>query len=265
MQTFDILSNAKLGSEAYTAPTAALRCSLPHPAGEFPRNAPPEIVMKIKSKLFKSLTILILSATLTFNAFAQSKKLNTSLSAMNLAKQMECGWNPQPKSCKECKADVQLLNELNQLILDTIRASGGNNANRFVMIPGMGTSISTALADYFVLPKDSAKDKLLVTVHLYPLDAGGTRHGSHHFDSQTKNEIIKSFRLLDAKFSSKGIPVVLGECGASRIGGLVWEGNVQKEITDYIVTYKDRLDCFSFLASQTGKYTMPLLWQMSQS
>ncbi|WP_022932480.1 glycoside hydrolase family 5 protein [Treponema bryantii] len=378
--------------------------------------------MRIKSNLFKSLTILILSTTITFTTFAQSKKINTSLSAMDLAKQMECGWNlgnsldardnwsaqskkfpfnqgvgseavwgeeittkaiietgikngyktirlpvtwcnhlvdtnytidpkwmarvkeivdwsidagyyvilnehhsvhddmsnplkhcegyivhtgdekeskaflqaiwkqisetfndnydehlifetmneprnsahehcwnPQPKSCKECKADVQLLNELNQLILDTIRASGGNNANRFVMIPGMGTSISTALADYFVLPKDSANDRLLVTVHLYPLDAGGTRNGSHHFNSQTRNEIITNFRLLDKKFSSKGIPVVLGECGASRIGGTVWEGNVQKQITDYVVTYEDRLNCFSFLASQTGKYTMPLL------
>ena len=48
--------------------------------------------MKIKPKLFKSITTLILSATLTFNAFAE-KKLNTSLKAMDIAKQMECGWN----------------------------------------------------------------------------------------------------------------------------------------------------------------------------
>lgn len=377
--------------------------------------------MKIKSNLFKSLTILILSATLTFNAFAE-KKLNTSLSAMNLAKQMECGWNlgntldardnwsaqskkfpfnqgvgseavwgeeittkaiietgikngyktirlpvtwcnhlvdtnytidpkwmarvkeivdwsidagyyvilnehhsvhddmsnplkhcegyivrtgdekeskaflqaiwkqisetfnnnydehlifetmneprntahehcwnPQPKSCKECKADVQLLNELNQLILDTIRASGGNNANRFVMIPGMGTSISTALADYFELPKDSVKDKLMITVHCYPLDSGGTGRGSHHFNSQTKNELITNFKLLNEKFSAKGIPVVLGECGASRKAGSYWEDGKEKKIQDYIVTYKDRLNCFSFIASQTGKYSMPMI------
>ena len=168
-------------------------------------------------------------------------------------------WNPQPKSCKECKADVQLLNELNQLILDTIRASGGNNANRFVMIPGMGTSISTALADYFVLPKDSTKDKLLVTVHLYPLDAGGTGKGSHHFNSQTKNEIITNFKLLNEKFSAKGIPVVLGECGASRKAGSYWENGKEKKIQDYIVTYEDRLNCFSFIATQTGKYSMPMI------
>ena len=378
--------------------------------------------MKIKSNLFKSLSTLVLAATITFTAFAQSKKLNASISAMDLAKQMECGWNlgnsleardnwsaqskkfpfnqgigsetvwgeavttkaivetginngyktiripvtwcnhlvdtnyaidskwmahvkqivdwaidagyyvilnehhsvhddmssplkhcegyivrtgdekeskaflgaiwkqisetfnndydehlifetmneprnsahehcwnPQTSSCKECKQDVKILNELNQLILDTIRTSGGNNANRFVMIPGSGTSISTALADYFVLPKDSAKDKLIVTVHLYPLDGGGTGRGSHHFNSQTKNEIITNFRLLNEKFSSKGIPVVLGECGAARKGGSYWENGKEKKITDYVVTYEDRLNCFSFIASQTGKYSMPMI------
>ena len=49
--------------------------------------------MKIKSNLFKSLSTLVLAATITFTAFAQSKKLNASISAMDLAKQMECGWN----------------------------------------------------------------------------------------------------------------------------------------------------------------------------
>ena len=168
-------------------------------------------------------------------------------------------WNPQPKTCKECKADVQLVNEFNQLILDTIRASGGNNANRFVMVPGIGTSISTALGDYFVLPKDSANDKLMVTVHMYPLDSGGTGFNSHHFNSQTKNEITTNFRLLNKKFASKGIPVVLGECGASRKGGTYWENGKEKKIQDYVVTYEDRLNCFSFIAYQTGKYSMPMV------
>ncbi len=168
-------------------------------------------------------------------------------------------WNPEPKTCQVCKADVQLLNEYNQLILDTIRASGGNNANRFVMIPGIGTSISTALADYFAMPKDSAKDKLMITVHMYPLDAGGTGRGSHHFNAQTKNEILFSYDKLNNKFSKKGIPVVLGECGATKSAITYWDNGVEKKITDYVVTYEDRLKCFSFIASQTGKYSMPMI------
>ena len=168
-------------------------------------------------------------------------------------------WNPQPKTCAECKADVRLVNEYNQLILDTIRKSGGNNAYRFVMIPGVGTSIEPALADYFELPKDSASDKLMVTVHMYPLDSGGTGMQSHHFDSVTKNEITRKYANLNKKFSSKGIPVVIGECGAARKGGSYWENGVEKKIKDYVVTYDDRLNCFSHIAEQTGKYSMPVI------
>ena len=168
-------------------------------------------------------------------------------------------WNPQIKNCAECKTDVRLVNEYNQLILDTIRKSGGNNANRFVMIPGIGTSVDTVTADYFKLPKDSAVDKLMVTVHMYPLDSGGTGLQSHHFDSVTKNYITSKFAGLNKKFSSRGIPVVLGECGASRNAGTYWENGVEKKITDYVVTYEDRLNCFTHLAEQTGKYSIPLI------
>ena len=168
-------------------------------------------------------------------------------------------WNPQPATCKECKADVRLLKEYNQLILDTIRASGGNNQNRFVMIPAMGTSIEPALDSNFAMPKDSAKDKLLLTVHMYPLDSGGTGKGSHHFDSVTKNMITSKVKALAEGYTSKGIPVVFGEAGAARTGGSEWVNGKEKKITDYVVTYEDRLNCFSHFAQQTGKYSMPLI------
>ena len=168
-------------------------------------------------------------------------------------------WNPIPGSCKECKAEVKIINEFNQLILDTIRASGGNNANRFVMVPGMGTSIATVLADYFELPKDSAKDKLMITVHCYPLDSGGTGRGSHHFNSQTKNYLRTNVNALNNKFVKKGIPVVWGECGASRAAGTYWENGVEKRISDWVVTYEDRIKCFTFFAEITGNQSMPLI------
>lgn len=168
-------------------------------------------------------------------------------------------WMPRPDVCKECKADVKLLNEYNQLILNTIRASGGNNAKRYVLIPSMGTGIDAALADFFALPEDSVKGRLMVTVHLYPLDSGGTGRGSHHFDASTKNEIISKMKLLNEKFVCKGIPVVLGECGASRKGGTYWENGVEKKIKDYVVTADDRLECFKFLSAQAGKYSIPMI------
>ena len=164
-------------------------------------------------------------------------------------------WNTQPDTCDVCKAEVALVNEYNQLILNTIRESGGNNANRFVMVPAMGTGINEALKDGFKLPEDSASDRLIVTGHRYPLDSGGTGTGSHHFDSNTKNEITYNTRSLYSKFVSKGIPVVIGEFGAARVG-YTSDG---KKISDFVITAQDRLDCFSYFAQQAGKYSMPFI------
>lgn len=164
-------------------------------------------------------------------------------------------WDTQPDTCDICKAEVTLVNEYNQLILDTIRASGGNNANRFVMIPAMGTGINEALKDGFKLPEDSASDRLIVTGHMYPLDSGGTGTGSHNFNTATKNEISYNTRSLYSKFVSKGIPVVIGEFGAARVG-YTSDGN---KIADFVITAQDRLDCFTYFAQQAGKYSMPFI------
>ena len=164
-------------------------------------------------------------------------------------------WNTQPASCEVCKNEVALLNNYNQLVLDTIRASGGNNATRFVMVPATGTGISEALKDGFKLPTDTATDKLIVTVHMYPLDSGGTGYGSHNFDADTKSEISSKTRSLYLKFVSEGIPVVIGEFGAAR-DGIDSQGKI---IDDFVITAKDRLDCFTYFAQQAGKYSMPFI------
>ena len=169
-------------------------------------------------------------------------------------------WDMQPDTCATCKAEVELLNEYNQLILKTIRASGGNNAERFVMVPATGTGITEPIKDCFKMPTDTATDKLLLTVHMYPLDSGGTGHGSHHFDTTTKNSISHNTKALYDKFVSKGIPVVIGECGAARKAYEYDEAtNGYVPIEDYVVTFEDRLQCFSYFAEQAGKYTMPFI------
>ena len=166
-------------------------------------------------------------------------------------------WSPVPDSCEECKANVQLLKECNQLILNTIRSSGGNNANRCVMIPALCTGLQPALdLGLNMLPVDSASQKLMATVHWYPLDGGNTGKYSHHFDIATKNAIKSNMEQLNQKFVSQGIPVVIGEYGATR---KAYDWETDQPIADYVVTYQDRLECFSYLASLAGKYSIPIL------
>ena len=83
----------------------------------------------------------------------------------------EHAWFPK-ENCATCKKDFAILNEYNQLIVDTIRSTGGNNANRFILIEGLGGArwqfITSKL---FKPPKDKAKNKLIPAYHHYPMGA----------------------------------------------------------------------------------------------
>ena len=169
----------------------------------------------------------------------------------------EHAWYPLPESCSVCREELKLLNDYNQLILDTIRASGGNNANRLVIIPSIGSnnnSLRADIADAFKLPNDSAKNKLMVTIHEYPLDSGGTGNGAHHFDDATKSTLFNEAKRLYELFISKEIPVVLGEYGAAR------------KYSDFDMTDADRFNCFSYFASLCGSLSMPFInWDVGWS
>lgn len=119
------------------------------------------------------------------------------------------------------RESAEVLNQFNQLILDTIRKSGGNNAKRCVMVPGLAAAPNAALADEFVLPKDKAPDQLMVSVHMYsPYHFAMQSPGSTEFTPRAQNELAAEFISLDKKFTSKGIPVVVGEYGATNKNNL---------------------------------------------
>ena len=111
----------------------------------------------------------------------------------------------------------QLANEVNQAFVDTVRASGGNNAERFLLIPGYGTNIEQTCDMRFVMPRDSARDKLLISVHCY---SPWSYCGASDAASATKWGTAGNFQSLEkelkmmSKFTSQGIGVVIGEYGA---------------------------------------------------
>ena len=121
-------------------------------------------------------------------------------------------WYPDP-NCAVCKKDAAIIAEYNQIILDAIRSSGGNNAKRFVMVDGLVSNLEFICSKLFKLPKDKAKDKLIPTVHYYPmgLDDTAKKYYSESIQKQVKN----LFKLLDKAFFSKKIPVYISETGTS--------------------------------------------------
>jgi endoglucanase len=117
------------------------------------------------------------------------------------------------------------LNNYNQIFVDTVRATGGNNELRWLLIPGWNTNINYTVGDYgFKLPKDSAKDKLMVSVHYYdPYDfslnenlsvTGWGLGGKRTANWGNEDYVEEQFQKLEDAFTSNNIPVVIGEYGA---------------------------------------------------
>jgi len=101
-----------------------------------------------------------------------------------------------------------VVNQLNAAALSTIRATGGNNAGRLVMMPGYAANSDSRMS-YMVVPKDSM---VAVSVHDYdPMDFCLTVPGVSTFTETTL--VDNTMNLVANTFVKKGIPVVLGEWG----------------------------------------------------
>lgn len=154
-------------------------------------------------------------------------------------------WNFD-KNSAECRDAADCLNRLNQLFVDTVRASGGGNADRYLMVPGYDASPAGVTNGYFVLPSDSVQGRLMISVHAYTpysfaLQPGGTKS----FGSQVqKSEIVSFMNSLYDQYVTKGIPVVIGEFGA-----VDRQGNLQ-----------DRVDFTAFYAATASARNMPCIW-----
>lgn len=127
---------------------------------------------------------------------------------------------PNSFTCDSCKPYVAVINELNQKAVDVIRASGGNNANRIIMFPGYVASPYGAIegkkAGVFKIPTDSATNRLALSVHMYtPYNFAMEYPGSSTLEQKHKDDLAGHFTSLNTTFISQGIPVVIGEMGAT--------------------------------------------------
>lgn len=108
-----------------------------------------------------------------------------------------------------------VVNHLNKAFVDAVRATGGNNQYRFLMIcPYAANSSESALAA-LEIPDD---DRLIVSVHAYiPYSFALQNPGSDKWVASKANctgEIDTLAEVLDRLFISKGQAVIIGECGA---------------------------------------------------
>lgn len=114
------------------------------------------------------------------------------------------------------KADAyNLINKINQDFVDIIRATGGNNAKRHLLIAGYYTDIERTCDSLYKMPDDKA-ERCILSVHYYTPWDFCTCDRKHTWGT---NSEVRQMETLIGKmkknFVDKGIPVIIGEYAAS--------------------------------------------------
>ena len=135
------------------------------------------------------------------------------------------GWS----AAFQANPDVQykVLNDWNQVFVNAVRGAGGNNATRWLGIPGYAASPGFTITG-LVLPKDYTNaNRLMVAVHdydpyNYTLNTPLVRQWGHTADKDKRcsdadeEGVVAVFDNLKKAYLDKNIPVYLGEMGCSR-------------------------------------------------
>ncbi len=135
-----------------------------------------------------------------------------------------------------------VVNHFAQVFVDAVRATGGNNELRHLMVTGYAASSSRDALESIVLPKD---DKLIVSVHAYtPYNFALNPKGTDTWDvSKDAWDIDKLMTDIDELFLQKGVPVIIGEFGA-----------VDKD------NDADRIEWVTYYLSKAKELGVPCCW-----
>lgn len=125
-------------------------------------------------------------------------------------------WFPVNNPSSAVLDSISVINTLNQTAVDVIRAAGGKNNDRCIMVPGYGASIDGCTTSTFKLPDDSTPNRLIVSVHAYtPYNFALNANGTAEFTNNLKSEVDYLYSTIKSHFIDNGIPAIIGETSAS--------------------------------------------------
>lgn len=139
-----------------------------------------------------------------------------------------------------------VTNQINQAFVDTVRETGGNNKQRFLLIAGFGTDITNTCDERYQIPTDTAKGKLLLSVHFYNPD--GYCINTSLSSWGTKKEYTEQNTLLEkmTQYTEQGYGIVIGEYGV-----LLDDGKVKDNTAQYLSNFLNNCEVYGYV---------PMLW-----
>ncbi len=127
----------------------------------------------------------------------------------------------QADEYRECNEN---LTDFNQKFVDTVRAQGSaNNKNRFLTVSAYGNigyyvyDEAIKAVSPFVIPTDTAADKILINIHSYSPNGfcfGSSDSWSKDSDEKSSSGIESSFKAINENLIKKGYGVVMSEWGS---------------------------------------------------
>ncbi|GAQ57420.1 cellulase family glycosylhydrolase [Streptomyces acidiscabies] len=171
----------------------------------------------------------------------------------------------------------RLLAELNRAFHTAVRASGGGNTNRLLVLPTLYTNSDQGRLDALTAELTALRDPMIATtVHFYgwwPFSvniAGYTR-----FDATSEQDLTASFDRAYNAFTAHGVPVIVGEYALLAYDhtrpGIIERGEVRKYF-EYLGNYarERRLttmlwDAGQFLNRNTLQWRDPELFAQIKS
>lgn len=111
-------------------------------------------------------------------------------------------------------ASYEALNNYAQSFVDAVRATGGNNETRNLIVCTYAAANGENAVKNLSLPTDPVQDHTIVEVHAYPNFFTWTSPAKLRTISQVKGDVDYIFRILNNYYVSKGIPAIVGEWGS---------------------------------------------------
>lgn len=159
---------------------------------------------------------------------------------------------------------IEVQQSYNQTFVNAVRATGGNNLNRILIVQTYNTNISHGL-NYFTMPTDAVSNRLIVEVHNYdPYDftlnaSGSCIYWGSLFPNQSacnwaqESYMDDLFAQVKTKWTSHGIPVIMGEYGVIKRTGLSGQ-----QLADHIAAREYYLRYVTEAAVNNG--VVPIYW-----
>ena len=160
----------------------------------------------------------------------------------------------------------EVINMYNADFVATVRATGGNNVHRNLILNTYAASSTKEALSSFRLPEDTIEEHLMAEVHSYaPYHfAFNTDNPKEIFDASCESEVRGIIETLNTWFVSKGIPCIIGEFGADTQKRS--ETELAKQASCYVsAATKYNIPCFYWMGLSDGddrkvpKWTKPLV------